>query len=267
MPVVLPPLFLAVARECVKNEKLVLLGLRLTFWFQSGLMATQYYACNFECLGKPFGNLSNATLMGAFIAALLPIALVKWSKWEAALVVLVCLACDSSMTIAAMLAGVATYFWFKYTWRSLSIMVPMFLASFCFMTMVSILPNHDMFNLNGRMLPWRAAWEAFLQRPSGWGPGAWLGIDSRWNINYHELYAQVHSDWLQLLMEGGVFTFGLIIIFTIHVFTRSKPMWLGCYAALIVNCLANFPLHFFPTAFLMALAIAALYKHEGERLE
>ncbi len=198
--------------------------------------------------------------MGAFIAALLPIALVKWSKWEAALVVLVCLACDSSMTIAAMLTGVTTYFWFKYTWRSLSIMVPMFLASFCFMTLVSILPNHDMFNINGRMLPWKAAWEAFLQRPSGWGPGAWLGIDSRWNINYHELYAQVHSDWLQLLFEGGVLTFGSFGLFIIRSLYNNNAVWSGVFVSLLVNSLANFPMRFAPTAFLFCLAVAMLYK-------
>ncbi len=267
MPVVLPPLFLAVARECVKNEKLVLLGLRLTMWFQSGLMATQYYACSFECLGKPFGNLSNNTLMGAFMASLLPIALAKWSRWEVALLTLVCLACDSTMTIVAMVGGIGAYIWFKHTWRALSVMVPMVMAAITIMLLISILPNHDAFNFNGRLPVWAQAWHWIQQRPTGWGPGAWLGLDTRWNVQYHELWAQLHSDWLQLLFEGGFPALGLCIIFTIHVFTRSKPMWLGCYAALIVNCLANFPLHFFPTAFLMALAIAALYKHEGGRLE
>ena len=100
----------------------------------------------------------------------------------------------------------------------------------------------------------------------GHGPGAWLERipDVQMRVGFYPggIFAWAHSDWLQLLYEGGLIGCALLIGWLVS----HRGMWMGpfggCLAALAVNALGNFPFHVGVTALTAVVLIGMALNQE-----
>jgi hypothetical protein len=77
------------------------------------------------------------------------------------------------------------------------------------------------------------------------------------------LFTLAHSDWFQLLFEGGYIGFYLGLWLVVDAFRRAS-LWIQCsLAAIFVAALGNMPLHFWPSA----LASAAIFAEALDRAD
>jgi len=99
-----------------------------------------------------------------------------------------------------------------------------------------------------RELEWKTAYNMFLEKPvfgHGWGTFKLLSPDFQSKITekeqrfygYYQRDFRAHSDWLQLLAEGGVFVFvSFLLIILIIIVEAVKKIALRDYFALAVFC-------------------------------
>lgn len=194
--------------------------------------------------GKAIGTMGHFTMLAPFVGLGLCYFLSK-KKWFPAAVCALCIfLCDSTMGVLSSAAGV-WYLAFRYSPKRSLIagalgVVTLLVAWLAF-------PGHSFFALSGRAFVWEYGWYAFTLSPYiGHGPGSWLGLYPVWNVPGSMVWAQVHNEYLQLVVELGVlglFIAGVTIANGLVKAAASAP-FLGAWLILLcVNSLANFPMH------------------------
>lgn len=266
--VALPVFFLFGARYVTRLGS-VLPAVRACYVLQVGLALLQILGwCPpiFDGHGTKelIGTMGQFTLLGAFLAPLVPYAFFRWSMVEAALGFIVVVASGSAMSIAALCAALVAMFWKEVSFR-LALAATGLGGAITGLLYLG-LPDNSFFNTSGRIYVWRLAWERIKERPWGWGPGSWEGLYTFWNVPSATPYVtwdRLHSDWLQLVFEGGWISAAIAAVYVAgFLFWTRSSFRAAVVAGLAVNALGNFPFHFVPTAFLFALAIAMPEPHE-----
>ena len=268
--VALPPLFLLGARYVTRLSPVgTERALRACYLVQVLLALTQIlgWAPPFDGIPstEPMGTMGQFTFLGAFVACLVPYALFRWSAAEAFLGFLAVVSTGSAMSLAALGAATVAVFWKEISVRLAASTAALGLAISGGLWVT--LPDNSFFNTSGRSYVWALAWERIKERPWGWGPGSWEGLYVFWNVpsvTPRLTWDRLHSDWLQLVFEGGWISGILAALFVAGflVHTRSS-LRAAIVAGLAVNALGNFPLHFAATAWLLCLGIAFPEDHEA----
>ena len=132
-----------------------------------------------------------------------------------------------------------------------------------------------------RELEWKTAYNMFLEKPvfgHGWGTFKLLSPDFQLEITskdqkfygYYQRDFRAHSDWLQLLAEGGILAFSSFMLIVLIIFVEAvKKILSRDYLALAVFCswliiifhsFVEFPLNMEPSLSMFALLSAYLVK-------
>jgi len=249
------------------REAAVWIALRVTFLLQAILAVLQVLGAGgpltivlrgFDFPGH--GTMGNPTLLGAFLSALVPWAWMRWSRLEAAIGMVAVLSCNSTMACAALGLSAVVALW-KASRREWAFGF-MFAGGAALTAAWALKPGISFLSVNGRHLPWAAAWRGILERPfMGWGPGSWAGLYPHWKIDYPGTWLQVHSDWLQLAHSLGLPAAIFALFVVIWRATRERdPARAAVIIALAVNAGGNFPFRFLPTAFLFCLAFSSSHR-------
>lgn len=242
-----------------KKEGFLLTTLRVSTWLQMILSLVQY--CGVRTFGANDayfdglmqGSFGHPIVVGAWFAAVVPLAFKYWTIFEAILLVLFVLLSGTTMAALALLGAFLYYLW-RLRGRD-AIYLGAICACVCLLG-AYFLPQVEFFSASGRMLPWRVAGRLILENPWGYGPGSWFGRYQEWKVPYFRIWDFLHSDVLQLLFEGGFVVFSLTLIALYRILARMELVW-GCVlSALFVNSLGAFPFHLPPLAFLACVALA-----------
>lgn len=269
--VALPPLFVFAARYvAVMSPGGTRSALRLCYLAQVAIALVQVLGYAPPLLTgsspstEPMGTLGHFTLLGAFVAALAPYAFMRWSVIEGILGIVAVICTGSAMAAAALGAAFVVVFW-KIIGPRLALATGLLGLSGAGL-LWAVLPPNSFFNTSGRSYVWALAWDRIIERPLGWGPGAWEGLYPFWNVpsvTPHVEWTRLHSDWLQLVHEGGWPAGALAALFVAgFLFHSRSALRASVVAAIAVNALGNFPFHFAATAWLFCLAISLPEHHE-----
>ena len=214
-------------------------------------------------LTTPIAFMGQHTLLGAFLAACLPIAL--WgSFYLCALAMLICIAMTgSSMAYLSTYAVLNTYLFYlnKRAGNYLLAATASFIGIFYL-----VAPKHEFFNFQQRWEIWGVGIKAFFANPIfGGGPGYWPGF---WQPKYLPTVSggkflpdNLHSDLLTLLVHYGIIGAALFLIAFIVFVLSYKPTWhRATCIAIMVNGLANFPLHFVSTGLIFVYSLSYCLK-------
>ncbi len=201
------------------------------------------------------GILQASSFDAGFVAALLPFA-----PLPAAAFYLVTIGLSARIVTALVILSAAFVSWVLAYFKSPRL-------TFLALTLVNTglwfsrkwVSVHD-FDSTGRTAAWGRFfqwWTANAPPVFGTGIGTFQWIGPAIDGMEHNLFLQMHSDWLQVLFEGGVLGFGLTLTAFVFLLYRSwpRPNIFAGLTGLGVFCLAYHPFHFFPTALFIACLI------------
>lgn len=203
--------------------------------------------------GLIYGSMGHPVVVGAWFAAVAPLAWFYWSKAEFLVCAALALWSGSTMAIVALLAG-GGYVWVRRVPSLALLAIP---AALLLLLGVYLFPEVEFFSISGRQIPWRVAYEHILQSPwVGYSPGSWDGMYETWKVPFHKRWNFVHNDWLQLCFELGIPAFCIAMVAAYSVLRKALLPYGACLAALLVNALGNFPFHLPGLSFLFVVALA-----------
>jgi hypothetical protein len=200
----------------------------------------------------PLGFMGQHTVLGAFLCACLAPAL--WlNMWLPASLMATCiLFTGSSMAYASLWAVLSLYVAHRFEIRhAISMQVRMlFVVGVVFM----LFGGSELFNPHERLDVWKMGLRAFSENPLfGGGPGYWPGF---WQPKFFPIITghvpdNPHAEWLKLLIEYGLFGAAIFAAALIEFIKNFRLTWHhAVICAIMVNALANFPLHIVPIAVL-----------------
>ena len=200
----------------------------------------------------PLAFMGQHTVLGSFLAACLAPAL-WFSMWAPAGLIAVCIAfTGSSMAYASTWVVLSLYVAYKFRIRHAVFMQIKLLVILTVLLLFR--PNIEIFNFHERWDVWSMGIKAFLENPwFGGGAGYWPGY---WQPRFFPTIGghtpdNPHAEWLKLLIEYGIWGALIVTIACVEFLRKFKLTWhhAAC-AAILVNSLANFPLHIVPHAVL-----------------
>ena len=204
--------------------------------------------------GKPTGTFGHETMLGCFLAATLAPALFS-RRYAASGVILACaLMTGSTMTLVSVVTVLLLFMTKEFGARSAAVVLAgLGIAAGLFFF---INPESTWFSSTYRTVFWQMGVEQFWKHPIfGSGPGYWLDNAP---IVYGRRVTHLHNEFLELVVEygaiGGVFGLSAILGWL----WRFRLTWDYVFcAAILVNCIGNFPLHIAGIAplFLMAWVV------------
>lgn len=209
--------------------------------------------------GTALGTLGHWTMLSPFVALGLTY-FVHSRNWVAAGFCLMAVAVsDSTMGVLSAAAGLG-YLAFRKWPRSSCAGA---LASAAGLAVWYYLePRGGWLDPNGRLFVWEHAVRVWQMAPLlGHGPGSWMGLYPLWEIPGVMVWAQVHSDLLQVLPEYGAL--GGLLLASGLIYTAMKlqelPAFVGAWFVLLcVNASANFIFHLaafgIPAAWVLVVA-------------
>jgi hypothetical protein len=211
---------------------------------------------------SPFGTIGNANILGLYLAVLAPLA----PLWLIPVLLLGILVSASLTGVLAVSVGLLVRFRMKA--------VPWLAACGAIGAAVFALKGNGFGGLGARWGVWGLTWRHF----SGWdwiwgyGPGRWKVLFPAWQIQENfapdgrwSVFAQLHNDWLLLLVEGGLVALACALLWV----WAHRAMFAGEYggsvAALAVGALGLFPFHLIRMGLpcLVILALATTDKERG----
>lgn len=197
-----------------------------------------------EFRGTAIGTLGHWTMLSPFVGLGL-CYFVHARNWLAAGFCAMAIAVsDSTMGVLATAAGLA-YMAFR-VWPKLSL-AGTFAALAGLGVWYYLEPRGGWLDPNGRLFIWEHAIRVWLQAPVlGHGPGSWMGLYPLWQIPGDLVWAQTHSDFVQVLPEYGAL--GLLLVAMALIYTALKihkaPAFIGAWFFLLcTNASANFIFH------------------------
>lgn len=235
---------------------------------------------------RPIGMLGQSTKFAAFLAMMLPIAIVYRDYVSIFCISVALVATKSSFGYAAGVAGVLVVLIdlvgrSRIAYTVIAGVVGMY-ASYYFRWF------EQMFQDNGRYATWEATITAWTthQLWFGFGAGSFANL-------YHKafqpwkdggLFLQAHNDYIQWLFEFGVvggviMLLGLILVANHYLFFwwfrfqrqpgEEKLMLAlqGTFAAILVNAIGNFPFQLAPHYLIAVCASAYLLKNPDNRVD
>lgn len=268
-----PPLFVLGTRAMVRHgEDMMWKALRVSYWIQACLGVLQwakiwgdFWPGTHWRPDGALGTIGQETLLGSFLAPLVAVAFFRWSPEEALLGALVCVLCDSSMTMGALGVAAVVALWKRIGIRAAAGLSGVGISCLGLYWALWRVDN-SFFNTSGRTPVWETALNFFPEHAwIGWGPGAWAGLYTHWDI------PKVLGEWLQLHCEPLDIVFatgwpGLAMAVTWTALTLLKTRnadKAALIAGLVANSLGNATFHYPVTGFLMAFAIALPEPHEN----
>lgn len=200
------------------------------------------------------GLMGHETVFGPFVVAALAPAL--WnSRWIISVILMVAALCTgSSMTILSLSVLLLVFIWSRYGIKS-SIGVGS-IGCVVIGLLYLFLPELNLFSFNGRYFIWDFGIRAFKESPwFGSGIGSWSGNflqkykdEILLQFRYHVPF-QLHSDYLQFLVEYGITPFIVLLYSLVQFVVSFRPTWTHAVcAAILVNALASFPFYIMPLA-------------------
>lgn len=258
-----PPFFLLVGRDLVRRSQVgVWSALRWSFGIQAVLGILQAWHLIpdlFHDHWRPdgaLGTIGQETLLGAFLAPLVPVAFFRWSALEAFTGLLCCFLCSSSMTLAALGGASVVALWKRFGTRPALGLI--FVGISCLgLAWMGHRPDSELFSASGRIPVWQAAWIHIPVHPwIGWGPGSWYGLYATWGIEDRTIWGYLHSEPLQLLLELGWPAFALACFAFLVEILDAEADAATIITGLLVNSLGNFPFRVPVTGLLLCLALA-----------
>lgn len=250
--------FLYLGHVASQNRWTTHLVLRATTWVQVVFCLLQMAHVQTFGSNDPYfynlitGSMGHPIVMGAWFAAVAPLAWFYWSKAEFVLFAALALWSGSTMAIVALLAG-GGYVWVRRMPKLWLLAIP---GVIVLALGVWLFPQMEFFSLSGRMLPWKVAYEWILKSPwVGYGPGSWDGLYQQWNVQYARRWNFLHNDWLQLCFELGVPALILAVISVYSILRKASLPYAACMVVLLVNALGNFTFHLSALAFLFVVAL------------
>lgn len=257
------PLFVLLADRITNMQRLMHKLLRSIVWSQLILAFMQ--AAGYNPLEKhlsfiwdnvALGTMGHQTLLGPLLACLVPMALMLWTKWEALLMIAVIIYTGSTMACISLIAGLSVMGW-RLGYKKILIVGMGIIGSLASIALF-LRPQGfaGFFSFTGRLSVWPRALMFFEINPLGWGPNSWLGNYVNWKINYPGLWDHLHNDWLQILIEGGLFVFLAVFAGLVKSLHKGNAIYAGGLAALMFDSMGNFPAYFCPTALMYCIFIA-----------
>lgn len=270
-PIALTPLFVFFARALVRLEpRLVMLALRISFSLQAALAIPQFLGWNPTMWiehGKkygPIGTIGQETLLGSFLAPLVIVAIWEWTLWEAALGLVVCVICNSTMTVAALGAALVMAVWKRIGPRAAA-GVALLGALLSPVGLILKPEDNSFYNTSGRSYVWGVALEKYWDHPMGWGPGSWEGLYVSWGIPQDKgTWPQLHSEPLTALFETGWLGLAIALLgISLTLRATRNPVKATILGGLFVNSWGNSAFHYPVTAFVFCLALMMPEPHEA----
>lgn len=235
---------------------------------------------------RPIGMLGQSTKFAAFLAMMLPIAIVYRDYVSIACIALALAATKSSFGYAAGVAGVLVVLIDVVGRKRIAYTVALGVAG---LYLAHWSRRFElMFMDNGRYDTWAAAIDAWVRHEFwfGFGAGSFSAI-------YHKafqpwkdggLFIQAHNDYIQWLFEFGVvggvvLLLGLLLIANHYLFfwwfrflrePGEEKLTLalqGTFAAILVNAIGNFPFQLAPHYLIAVCASAYLLKNPDNRID
>ena len=207
--------------------------------------------------GKPLALMGQHTVLGAFLVACLAPALWLQMPISASFIFVCALLTGSSTTYASLWVLLSLFAWYKERIKLCIIMQFTIISTTVIAWLVN--PKLEVFNLQQRPRLWAEGIKAFKQNSIfGGGPGFWAGEWQPANMPKIDGFVPslLHSDWLTLFVEYGLIGV-LICSVGLFFFLRNfKLTWHHAVCVVIlVNGLANFPLHIVPIGVLFLLCL------------
>lgn len=207
--------------------------------------------------GKPLAFMGQHTVLGCFLAACLAPALWLGMPLASCTIIICAMLTGSSTTYASLWAVFSLYGLYKKCIKTCIFMQ----ASLGISALVYwlIVPQAEIFNLQQRPRLWAEGWKAFKANPIfGGGPGFWAGEWQPQNMPLIDGFRPnlLHSELVTLLVEYGLVGLTIFLV-GLYVFTKNfKLTWHHAVCvAILVNGLANFPLHIVPIGVLFLLCL------------
>lgn len=212
----------------------------------------------------PLALMGQHTVLGAFLAACLAPA-IWYAMWPCAAIIAVCiLFTGSSMAYASTWVVITLFVAHRFRIRHavyMQIKLLVFVAA-----LIVFAPKSELFNFHERWDLWAAGIRAFLENPwFGGGPGYWPGY---WQPRFFPVVNNhtpdnLHAEWLKLLVEYGLFGAVIVCAGLAQFLNRFRLTWHHAICcAIIVNAMANFPLHIVPIGILFLWSLDLSMKKE-----
>lgn len=257
------------------ENMLILVGCFEAAWglFQAFGHPLLYKIMDANMQGVALGNMGHATMLGPFLAACLAPALWRGRYAASALMILAILYTKSSMSLASLVAVLGVFFWYKHGFfRAINVGFVLIAAG---IGVFLLYPNLEIWSFTGRPPIWEHAIKGIAHRPVfGGGPGYWAADwVKRVNPNMGALSGtvsalipdHVHNEYLEFIVEYGLFGAIFMVAAMVQFIIRFKPSWPNAVcAAIMVNALANFPLHIMPLGIIF-VACWLLTSKEGDK--
>jgi len=110
-----------------------------------------------------------------------------------------------------------------------------------------------------------ALWKWLVNILFGAGPGGWIrGWPRVGQEKHYEIFAQAHSEYVQMIFEGGLVAFAIFLGWLwYHRHTIMRSEWLPSALALAVIAVGFFPFQIAGTAVLSLTALGMVTRREG----
>ena len=174
--------------------------------------------------------------------------------------------CGSSMGFASLAGAGLIFVWFFRGRAAAGVFA--FLGAIAAVIGIQIFPKLG--DLNGRLIPWNDAGELILKKPElGYGLGSWALFGEHF-AKQRQLppWVQLHNEFLQGAFEFGSIGMAFVVVLLtvlarkINRICQEKRAnylpYASITAALIINMLANFPLHISPHGQIFAFSVFVL---------
>lgn len=250
--------FLYLGHVASQNRWTTHLVLRATTWLQAVFCLLQIFHVPTFGSNDPYfkdliiGSMGHPVVVGAWFAAVAPLAWFYWSRAEFLICVALCLWSGSTMAIVALFAG-GGYVLVRRMPKLWLLAIPgiVVLASG-----VYFLPEVEFFSLSGRMLPWKVAYEWILKSPwVGYGPGSWNGRYVEWGVQYARKWDHLHGTLIRVAFELGLPALFLSLVATWSILRKTTIVYGAVMAALLVSTVGGFTLELASTGFLFVVAL------------
>lgn len=174
---------------------------------------------------------------------------------------------NSSMGFASL--GVVIWFFIWHVAKLRIALATLLTAALTTAGLYFFYPEWGIWGITGRQVVWGFGVKAVENAPYfGSGYGSWIQqylpryVDAILDQYKSHIPFQLHSDYLEVLVEFGVFGVGLLAFPLVQFLLKLRPTWHHAVcAAVLVNALANFPFQIVPIA--LIFIVSFVYSMEG----
>lgn len=248
----------ALAFVCLAESAFILLEVTGLDLFE---VQAELFGIHVHSVSRATGSLGNPNHSGALVAATLPfISPILWP-----ISFLAILATKSTMPAVSAIAAIGAFHAYKNKKFKilLSTLCSIFIAG---LTVLFFAPKDSIFSDTGRIETWKAALNYVGLQVWGKGLGFVPREFSQYFVSERGVFYQLHNEWLELYVIGGIVGLALGVYMIIPAFKdKNMPAVNACLVSLLVNSLGNFTFHIAPLFMTFGVCYALQLKesHNG----